>query len=661
MQLIARYGFTLILIVLLTFVWVFHGFATLTLPDSVTVTISFILLVLPGGILAHGILNPDSWSWTRFVGFGFPISIAIVGLISLPVRTLHLSMTHIALALYIISAVGVLWARWRYDDFGLMTLFNQKIDRVTGFYAVVALGIVLVFAIVAPYTMRKTNDILLHSAEITYYAGDVPLTWEEIYFDSGNQVWERVSLAIWRLAQGVITWSSDVHVFLSQLTVTSMLMIYLGFAIFLSSRLFNFSVRDSLMIVIIFFGMLTLLPGTFQAGSEIFSRVIRDKVLDGYGFLPILFGICYYILQSPTWRSYLLFALTLIGSIFTHPILTGFMLMVLGVWMGFNILLSRRLRPFLLIILIGGIIFAPLVFIRFTTDQAFNFGEDSIDENDRIWLDEETQLYAVNPEMVGSVGYFLVIAGAIVGVVRFRKDEIARFYLATVVVVGLALIPYTAWLYGSLVSVYHINRALWVLMHGLLVWYLIITIAGYVRRYLPFEWKPAHAFGTHLAIIGLVVIGIVPFVVGAMNDTAMKSDEEMAFQQELIAVGEYIEAQTDNPVIVTGFHDYLRAISHLVKPVTFCKPVCMIAFTNISEEEARIRHNFRYRFHNEFDGYDNEKRISELNNYNVDYILVTPGDDVLEPLFEAYPENFEVVLRTASINLVHYTPSDNNT
>ncbi|GEM_PF-2747260 len=659
MQVVYRYGVSVFVVILLTFVWVFHGFASVSLPDSLAVSASFVLLLLPGGILAHWILNEDEWSWSRFIAFGLPISIGLVGLISLPVRTLNLSMSHIALALCILSVVGVIWATRRYKAFGFLAY--SKTDRLVWILAGVAIAIVLSFALLSPYTMRKNNDILLHSAEITYYASNTPLGWDEIYFDTGNPVWARVSLAVWRLAQGAITWTSDVHVFLSQLTVSAMLILYMGVAVYVGARLFDFSIRHSLMIVIIHFAIFTLLLDGQQAGGSITTRIIRDKILAGYAFTPVVLGLCRYIIQTPTWRAYLLFAFVLIGSIFTHPILTGFMLAVMGIWMVFNILLSRRLRPFLILILLSGVIFSPIFVIRFTTEQEFNFGEEKIEPDARIWLDEETQLYAINPEIVGVISYFILIVGAVTSVIQFRKDEFARFYLAMIVVISLALIPYTAWIYGSLVSVDHINRALWILTHGMMLWYLVTHWSDYIVRFLPFDWKPNYSVSLYILISGFALLHMLPFINDTITTRVEISDADVAFQRELIAVGDYIETQTDTPVIVTGFNDYIRAMSHVMKPVNFCNRRCMIAFTNISDDEARLRHNFGHRFFNASEGHTNQRRIRDLNNYNVEYILFESSNEILQALFAEYPDNFELVFQTDSVNVIRYTPSESAT
>jgi len=653
MQVLSRYGVMIALIVLLTFAWVFQGFASIPLPESFRVAISFILFLVPGGLIGNLIADDKQWNWTRFVAFGLPISIGLLGLISLPVRTLNLTMHHIGFVLYILSVVGILWARMRYDNFGTRR-FYQDIDRITLAYAGVAIVMVMVFALLSPYTMRKTNDILLHSAEITQYASDTPLDWQEIYFDTGNQVWSRVSLAVWRLAQGVIAWTSGVHAFISQLTVSPMLILYLGVSVYVSARLFNLSIRSSLLVTITHFAFFTLLLEGAQAGDSILDRIIRDKVLAGYAFTPIVLGVTNYVIQTRRWRAYLLFALMLIGSIFTHPILTGFMIMIIGGWSVLNILFERHLRPYLTLILLSGLLFSPILVVRYTTDQEFNFGEEEIDDDKRIWLDEESQLYAISPDVVGGITYILIITVGVTSLVRSPKDRIARFHLSNVVVIGLALIPLTAWVYGSLVSVYHINRALWILMQGLMTWYVVTTIAPPLIKRLSFEWKPAYTYGVQVIFIGFSLLSVANLAIVESADFE-KSDQEVAFQRELIEVGDYIETQTNSPVIVTGLSDFIAAISHVMKPVSFCNQRCMIAFTNITEDDARLRGNFGYRFFNFFDGYTNEHRLRDLNDYNVDYILYEPENEILDSLFVDYPEQFELVFQTASVDVIRYT------
>jgi len=656
MTLFIRYRMTAGLITLLTVVWVLQGFALLPLPASIEVTISFTLFLLPGGVLAHWVTGDKEWNWVRFVAFGFPISIGLLGLVSLPIRTLNLTMHHIAIVFYVLSVIGIVWAVRRYDTFVVRSL-PQFSDRMTWVYSIGAIVIVLIFALLSPYTMRKTNDILLHSAEITQYASGTPLDWDEIYFDTGNQVWARVSLAIWRLAQGVLSWASDTHAFISQLTVSPLLILYLGVSIYVSARLFNLNERDSLLVVIIHFAFFTFMLEGAQAGDSILSRIIRDKILAGYAFTPIVLAVCNYTIRTRSWRSYLLFALILIGAIFTHPILTGFMILVIGFWMALNIVFMMQLRPFVYMILLCGVLFAPIVVIRFTTEQEFNFGEESIEEDKRIWLDEESQLYAISPDVAGGLTYALLIAVGVTSLIRIRRDELARFHLANVIVITLALIPLTAWVYGYFVSVYHINRALWILIQGLMVWYLFTTWSPIVLKRLPLEWKSSYTNGLGLLLLVGTFLSSAT-IINRESANIARSDEQVAFQQELIDIGEFVETQTDIPVYVTGLHDYIGAMSHVMKPVGFCNRRCMIAFTNITEDDARLRSNFAFRFHNFFDGYSNEHRVRDLMAYDVEYILLEPDNEIVESVFADYPEQFELVYQTASVNVVQFTPSE---
>lgn len=651
------------LILLITFFWFGNGFNLTQMSVPLRVAIAFLFVLIPGGITGYGLSGGKRWSWIRFVGVGLPISIAYMGILGILARTLHLTISHMSFIWYVMSITGILFVAYRVQ-LPSDHKTHLRPEKVTLFYSVIALVIVLMFTVVAPFTMHKTNDILLHDAEVTYFASDQPIDWNEIYFETGNRISDRISLAYWRVTQALMVHLIDVHILTTQLYVSSMLMIFGACSIYVMARLFDHSIQTSVFIVILHYLIFAVLTQVDrQAGDEILTRFIQDKVLAGIGLSPIIYGICYRISQQPTRKLYLLLVLVLFGAIFTHPILAGFAIAVVGLWMLTNSLINRKLRPYLLISLTCILVFSPIAVVRFTTDLEFNFGDDKVDTEDiRTWSNEDGSLYAAPPEIVSSVTYVLVFVIGVASLIRFRQGDHERLHLAYVLIVAVGLIPYTAWIYGKIVSVYHVYRVVWIIPYGYAVWYALSAFASFADNLLPAHSVKLRHYGS------ILLVAVAPLFVASQLARPMEKLplhlHLININNELIEIGAYLESQTpaDERVVVLGdyylrFRDYVAVISHVAQPVSLCEVRCLMNFTSISEQDASDRLKKTVRF---FSGeHDNARRLETIETYKVDYIIYhrDPTQKQLDELFDEYPEVFQQVFETQTFVVVHVNKS----
>lgn len=661
MRFVNRWSIILLLIILLTLCWGFDILQLLNLPNFINVGLGFFLFLIPGGTVGYMLSGGQHWSWVRFVGFGLPISIGLVGMMGLLARTLNLTIHHISAVWYVLSILGIIGVGWRIQLTDMRNIRITPQTRITLLLASVAVFVVLVFTLSAPITMIKRNDILLHNAEITRHASGMPLDWNEIYFDSGQRISDRISVAYWRFGEALIVDVSGEHILVAQLTISALLMVYLGCSIYVSVRLFNYSIRTSLIITILHFVILALLTqADRQSGGEVLRRLIQDKVLAGFGFAPIILGISYHIRQSPHWRKYTLLALVIIGTIFTHPILAGFVVGVIGLWMVFNVLLSRKLRPYINIAILCAVIFSPMIVVRFTTEMEFNFGDDKITEDERIWLDESGELYSASPEIVGNLTYALLFAVIVMSLAQLLRTDNDRLHLAYVLVVVVALIPQVAWIYGRLVSVYHIYRVIWIIPYGLALWYLLESMAKIIENRLS---DSIQMWGQRIFLTAAIVVSplIVLSGVSTQLDNVDRTLNLISFQRELVDVAEFMEGETSERVVVMGdsnirFRDYLGTISHLLKPVSFCEERCMMNFTGIDYEDAKQRLSRNQRFFS--DEHDPATKVLNLDRYDVNYIIYQRdiSQSYIDELYTEYSEQFEEVFKTKSVAVIRYTP-----
>lgn len=648
-----RMGLILTACVVLTLAWGARVLAQVMMPESLRVAIGFVLFVLPGGTLAYAIHGGKRWSWLRFFVIGLPISIGLIGGIGIVARTLHWTIYHMTTIWYGLSVLGVIAVVLQVELRGLGQML-KGINSQRWVLLGTAITMMMLFSLNAPYTQKTSNDILLHNAEITQHASGEPLTWEEIYFDTGNPISDRISVAYWRVSESLIVHVSGVHILRAQLTISALLMLFLGGAIYLSARLFNFSVNQGLLVTTLYF---LLLASGVSAQSEIILRLIQDKILAGFGISPVIFGLAYVYFQLPSWRRLAMLGLVILGTIFTHPILAGFSVSVLGGWIVLNVLFQRRLRPYIWVLLLCGVLFLPVIALRATTEMDFNFGDGEIEvENpDRIWINEEGTLYAVNINTVEPIVLLLLVSVAVLSLARVHRQDSDRFFVAVLVVLLIAFIPYTSWIYGRIVSVPHIYRVTWIIPYGLAMAYVFSIVSG---RALKVISSTVQRFVVSFGLVMLVA------VVGwsVARSEAPNRDASFQLHHDLLAVGQYLEATHDTRVVVMGdeaerLHDYLKTTSHIIEPVMFCEERCLVNFTSIHPDEAqqRIRANQIFFYEHSTDA----ERFKKLNDYAVEYVLYDHQDNryYMDVFFDTYADNFDEVYQTSTLTLYAYLPN----
>jgi hypothetical protein len=625
----------------------------LDIHPMIRVAVGFIWFVLPGGCL--GYLLVDQKYKNGFVAFALsvPISIALIGVLGIIARTLQLNIDAINFVWYLLTITLTTLVIYQSHPTKLTIVLPRSIDL----YMVVAVGMVLVFTFVAPRTMKKANDTLLHNADVTYFVSGEPLSWNEIYFDTDNRISDRAATTYWRLGVGIIVNTSHVHVLDAQSHIAALLMIYLGVSVFAGARLFGYPLRESLLIVILHFTIIALMTSGNQPGRLVLRHIFQDKILAGFGLAPIIFGMVYVLNQVPNRRHYILFGLLIVGSILTHSILAAFTIGVIVVWMVFNIAMTRRLSPYFQVMMLSALLFSPLFIIRQETDLDFNFGDDAIEVNDRIWLDETSGIYAANPHAIGELSIVILLAG-VLGIFSFKRDAISRFHLAWLIIIAIGLIPYTAWIYGKAVGVYKIYRMGWIIPFGLAGFYLLNAVVVKLKPYLSVKVQKIVLI---VSMVGAFCVVLFQAYTHIDWEPTMKED---VLIHELIEVGRFLESEHTERVVVMGdsnnrFEDYLVSTSFIIQPVSFCDERCMINFTGIDEESAGHRISRNRNFFSQ--RHDNAKRILNLNRYDVDYILYPneTGSQYVDPLLSEYPDNFRIAFVTENITLVEYVPAAN--
>lgn len=653
----------IILTLLMSYLWIGQGLSQLHLSAWISVILSFILVLIPGGTLAISL--DGSRSWIRFFSYGFPISLALIGVIGLIARSLHWTIDLINLIWFSFSILGIIWLFWQQRS-----KFHRPQWKVDNW--LVVLGSILVLVIVAIFAYQAVvrfhffKDILIYNSEVTYFASGIPLDWQEIHFNTGNLISDRFYFSYWTLFQALVVHISGIHILQAQYIYSAIIIFLLGAAIYTFGRDVGFSQSSSLVIVLLTFACYSILIDQPNLpGIILINYTLLDKEVAEFVLYSTVMGVTYKLTTQPSHRLFLLFILTLSGILFTHPIALGLTILTIGLWMGISILSTRNLFPYVQVIVLCAIVIAPLIIVRLLTqsDNLYDFGDNPVSYGIVLWVSDDQTLYAPLVKATGVISYILLIVSGIVSLIRI-KQPLYRLMLSISVVVGIGLFPYTAWFYGRLVGTENIWRNVWVVPYGLMAFAVFVAIGDAMQR-------TASRFrimlpNMHFGRIGLTILVLIAssvLIIAQLSSSFEKAftiDTAKKIHQfdELIEVGQYIESQHHDQVTILGDDEVtniLPIMSIKSRTLMFFKRRQMVAFSQLEKDEADDRENRQIAF---FSTAVPQEQLETLDMYNITYILykINEYGKFVDPLLEDFPDLFEVAFELDEYRLLRYVP-----
>ena len=135
-----------ILIFVVGYLWVGNGLSQWQLSEWIKVPLAFIVVLAPGGIIAVKLYG--RLSWLHFIVYGFPTSIAIIGILGLLARTLHWSIEVISFIWFVFFIICVLWLIWTEKNI-FPTSISISGNWVTSIWVILSLITLTIFAYVS--------------------------------------------------------------------------------------------------------------------------------------------------------------------------------------------------------------------------------------------------------------------------------------------------------------------------------------------------------------------------------------------------------------------------------------------------------------------------------------------------------------------------------
>ncbi|MCY3779759.1 MAG: hypothetical protein OXG78_05575 [Chloroflexi bacterium] len=629
------------------------------------VIIGLLVFTLPGGCLFALVPPRDSWDIIDFVGFGFAFSVALITLLGLITRTLALSIDVIEIIWYLLAILGFAAVLYKSRQFSSV---SPKL------YAPVVLALAIILIQVAFYTHSSifatstTNDQNRHHAAVNGFLRDEPLGWAEPYYETGNPIADRMYLTYWVLAQALVVEISGVPILLTRYLINPFVMVMSVVAMYVFARNLGHERKSSLVYVILgLFAYSMVSDYSIQSGAQFYVRPLLDKIVAAFALAPVAISCAWLCANTGSGRAYFGFGLSFLATVSVHAIPGGFAAVIVGLFCLIRLLTDRvDWRNSLKLLILLTLLFAPAIFVRLNTWESTIYYFDELPEetgsNIHVYeavnpLDNGNNLYAIHSNMAGALTYLLVVFAAL-SVAARRLDSRSKLMLAYVIAIGIGLLPYTAWIYGRLVSFYHIVRILWLMPYGYMLGFTLATMSTLLGRSLSANsrilgWLASdRVLYLLLTIVLLLTAHFLRFSHGF--DLSRDISHSARGDVEWLEIAEYLDANHDERVwIAASPESRSRAITLNWKVVELSRFSAerMSYYSKLPLAQAESQLNDNLRLYSA--DVSVEEKLAIVDRYGIDYLLFPKGYAwMIDALYQMDKQRFELVHSGETLRLV---------
>ena len=629
------------------------------------IIVGLLVFLLPGAYLFALVPARDSWDLIDVLGYGFAFSVALITLLGLITRTLALSIDAVEFIWYLLALLGLAAVIRRTQSAPQLEL---KISPPVAVIAAVVIALVALYAYSSFFAVATTDDQNRHHAAVNGFLRDEPLGWSEPYYETGNNIADRMYLTYWVLAQALVVEISGVPILLARYFINPFAMMITVAGMYIFAR--NLQHGRKLSLVYMLLGLLAYSLVTDigpQAGSQFFVRPLLDKVLAAFTLAPIAISSAYQCAVLRHKQALFAFALTMIAAVFVHSILGGFAAVIIAIWCLIRLITEANGRGNAIQLgLLAFLIMAPALLLRLSTAERtiYNFAEVSDNADSRVYVFDAinplfggNRFFAIHSRMAGDLTYILV-ALTLLAVLARRLDARSKLMLAYALAVCVGLLPYTAWIYGRMVSIAHVSRVLWLIPYGYLLGFVLDTGFSILGRLLPAARQLPRRLGYDRVLASLAVLAL-PITLDFLH-----SNERVSFSRdivnatrveaELLEIADYIDSRHDERVwVAASMETRSLAITLNWKVIGLSRftPERMSYYSNLPFEQAEMQTS------------DNEllfkadvaveRKLAIINRYGIDYLLFPKGYAwIVDALYQTDKERFELVYAGETLRLV---------
>ncbi len=610
-----------------------------------SVALASSLFVLPGGLLITAALKWLPVSLPRFVSYGFATSLALISLIGIVARSLHWTFAGLLLFWLCLTAASI-----------LVFVFKARRQRIIGgrpaletfFLILIILITFSLFAYSGMHLQPLRNDQHILNALTFAYLDGAPLDWQESFYDSGERIHSRHYLTYWELAKALVSAISGQHILRADFIINSLLMLVAVCAVQTFARDLGESPRTAWLVVLLHLCCYALLLGGLrQPGAQFVWRVLEDKLVAGFVVAPLALSAAHRAYVTPSRQAYAAFFISFLALLFAHVMMAGFVLFAIVIGFAPRLITANRQHrsSALAILLMALLIFSPGIALRLqigSAESAWNFGSEPIRTNRDVLainlrnpLTGES-LYAINPSAAGSLSYGLLALVVLAAAFR-RGDKRSWLLVALTLTACVGLLPFTAWLYGRLVSVAHMMRVMWILPYGYMLYFVLVALWRRLRARVPLP----HEQLLKAALVGTAALTLLSSAhfLAELGGSDFSQDVAAVIEsrQDWIALGEFLDAQHEERVRFLSSPDRRnQVLSSSYKAIALSRYHVqrMVLYSNMPVEEAQQRTDDHFRFWEDVTPL--QERLAILEKYDINYLLYTADyDGIVQELMAA--------------------------
>ena len=608
------------------------------------IIVGLLVLLLPGCYLFVLFPTREDWDLADVVGYGFSYSLAMITILGLIARTLTLSISALELIWYLLALLG-LGAVWfktesrrgrRSEPPAVHPQFYLLLAIVFGLVALYAHGSILMAS--------NSDDQSRHHGMIHGFLRNEPLGWSEPYYESGNRIGDQDYLTYWVLAQALVSKISSAHILLARYLINPFVLLMSVAAMYVFARNLGHCRKTSLAVVIVGLLALSLIAWKGRlAGNQLLVHAHLDKVLASFALAPVAISSAWLYADTGNRRALWGFALSFLACAFVHSVIGGFVLCIVGFWCLLYCISNRSgRRQIVEIALLALILFFPSILLRLISSQptisAIGSGN---------WY------FGIEPRHAGLLTYVVFALTAVCALVR--RDARSRLLLSFLVVIGIGLLPLTAWMYRIVLPDFQIRRVVWLMPYGYMLVFVIGTCWSAISSRYSLNRSTVNRLRLSLLILAFPISGyFLQFHSRADFSIDIASVPEEV--SELLDIADYIDAQHDDRVwIAASSRDNLhnRAIGLHWKAISLSRYSAerMAYYSSLPLEQTAMQRADNFRLYDAAVPVD--EKLAIIDRYDIAYLLFDRGYAwMVDALYQTDKDRFEQVYSGEKLRLV---------
>jgi hypothetical protein len=486
--------------------------------------IALVLFLQPGVALHAWLTDRAAVRPSGRVTYGFALSVVLTGILGLAGCLIHLPFSFVTTSFWVVGLLGPA-AVWRAGHLAPVCEGNGhgSRDTVVGVEWLVLIVVLLLAGWLA-CNPAGGGDNFTHVARITRFLQADTLGFESVGFGDSVLIPPRYWLAYWPLCEALMVAQSGVHGLQLTTNYLPALLAPLSLvSVFELALSLGFSRRQATAALVAQLVALVMLVKLSQPGLVFFDRLTLDKVVVAYLLAPAGLAAAANWCASTERCRLSQVGLIYLAIAFGHPTMFGIAYLVLLGYCGAEFVVgAARARVVRLGLLITALAAAVSMLrlvdhpsqahVHFTIASADRSQEMIHTRTTHVWVSADRRHYAVPSRILSPAAVVIGLLILPIAVLQMRSQRAARYVAPALALIGLTLMPPTAWLVGLTITPFHLWRISWFAPFGIGLVLAASVIAGAVRdrfasrhRFAVWALRRSVAAWCELALLGAVV------------------------------------------------------------------------------------------------------------------------------------------------------------